>query len=333
MEIRSHIVELAKKAKGTIMLPESFDVRTLTAAQNLTKDGVAKVVLPAANIDDVKKLALEQKIDLSGIELIKIDTDILDKGKIDAFIEARSKKGLSKEDALKLLQNPLYFAMMYLKSGKCNGVVCGAVADTSDVLRSSIQVIGTAEGLKLISSYFLMIPPEAHKVAKDPVLFADCAVNPTPDAAGLKDIAIATVGSFKKIFPDKDAKISFLSFSSKGSAKNKVLDKVIEATALVTDYFKDDKNVFVDGELQFDSSVIADIGKRKAPNSKVAGQANILIFPDLNAGNIGYKIAERFGGFQALGPLIQGLSQPVSDLSRGCNAQDIYFACAMMLLK
>ncbi|MDR2860454.1 MAG: phosphate acetyltransferase [Elusimicrobiota bacterium] len=333
MEIRTHILELAKKVKGRVILPESYDTRTLKAAEMLVKDKIASVILPTTNVDLLKKTAADEKIDLSGIELITIDTNILDKNKVEAFIEARSKKGLSREDVLKLLQNPLYFAMMYLKSGKCDACVCGAVADTADVLRASIQVIGTAEGIKLISSYFLMIPPADHKIAKEPVLFADCGVNPDPDAFGLKDIGISTVSSFNKLFPGKQAKVSFLSFSTKGSAKHKNLDKVIEATNLVKEYFKDRKDVSVDGELQFDASVVAEIGKRKAPDSQVAGQANILVFPDLNAGNIGYKLAERYGGFQALGPIIQGLSLPVSDLSRGCKAEDIYLVSAIMLLK
>jgi len=178
-----------------------------------------------------------------------------------------------------------------------------------------------------------MIPPAGHKVIEEPVLFADCGVNPDPSPLGLKDIANATIKSFKKLFPEREANAGFLSFSTKGSAKHKSLDKVIEAVELAKKHFENDKSVNIDGEMQFDAAVIAEIGKRKAPDSKAAGKVNIFIFPDLNAGNIGYKMAERLGGFQALGPIIQGLALPVSDLSRGCNADDIYMVSAIMLIQ
>ncbi|MDR2709058.1 MAG: phosphotransacetylase, partial [Elusimicrobiota bacterium] len=298
-----------------------------------TKEGIAKVVLPTDDINKLRGFAETNNVDLSGIEIINIDLEILDAELINKFVEARSKKGMSAEDAQKLLTNPLYFAMMYLKNGKCDACVCGAVADTADVLRAGIYVIGAAPGLKLISSYFLMIPPPNHPVAKTPVLFADCGVNPDPDAMGLRDIGISTVASFNKLFPGEIAKVALLSFSTKGSAKAKNLEKIIEATSILQKHFKPREDVFVDGEMQFDAAVVKEIGERKAPGSPVAGQANILIFPDLNSGNIGYKIAQRYGGFCALGPLIQGLDLPVSDLSRGCDADDIYLVSAIMLLK
>ncbi|MDR3256333.1 MAG: phosphotransacetylase [Endomicrobium sp.] len=333
MNIREHILELAKKVKGKVILPESFDIRVLKAAQMLTKDGVASVVLPTDNIKEIEKIASGTGIDLNGIELIKIDRSLLDEKKIKEFVDARTKKGMPVQDALELLKKPLYFSMMYLKSGRCNACVGGAVYDTADVLRAGIHVIGPAEGIKMISSYFLMIPPEEHPVAKEPIIFTDCAVNPDPQALGLKDIAVATIGNFKKIFPGRQANVAMLSFSTKGSANNKVLSKVIEATELVKKHFAGQSDVNVDGELQFDASIMPSVGKRKSPDSSVAGNANILVFPELNAGNIGYKIAERYGGFQALGPIIQGLSLPVSDLSRGASADDIYLISAIMLLK
>ncbi|MDR0398574.1 MAG: phosphate acetyltransferase [Endomicrobium sp.] len=333
MDIREHILELAKKSKGKVILPESFDARVLKAAEMLTKNGVASVVLPTENIEEVKKIAANASIDLSGIEIINMDQSLLDNNKVKDFVAARTKKGMAEQDALALLKKPLYFSMMYLKSGKCNACVGGAVYDTADVLRAGIHVIGTAEGIKVISSYFLMIPPENHSIIKEPVMFTDCGVNPDPQALGLKDIAVSTVANFKKLFPGKTANVAMLSFSTKGSANNKVLEKVIEATKLTKEHFKEQNDVNVDGELQFDASVVPAVGERKAPSSAVAGKANILVFPDLNAGNIGYKIAERFGGFQALGPIIQGLSLPVSDLSRGSSAEDVYLISAIMLLK
>ncbi|MCA6070085.1 MAG: phosphate acetyltransferase [Endomicrobium sp.] len=333
MGIREHILDLAKSVKGKVILPESFDERVLKAAQMLTKNGIASVVMPSEDIKEVEKIASEADIDLSGIEIISMDISLLDESKIKEFVDARAKKGTIERDALDLLKHPLYFSMMYLKSGKCDACVSGAVYDTADVLRASFYIIGTAAGIKVVSSYFLMIPPENHPIIKEPIMFADCAVNPDPNALGLKDIAISTVGNFKKLFPGKKANVSMLSFSTKGSADSKVLAKVIEATNIVKTYFAGQSNVNVDGELQFDASVVSSVGKRKAPGSAVAGNANILVFPDLNAGNIGYKIAERFGGFQALGPIIQGLALPVSDLSRGSSAEDIYLIAAIMLLK
>ncbi|MDR0800413.1 MAG: phosphotransacetylase [Endomicrobium sp.] len=333
MDIREYILESAKKTKGKVILPESSDIRVLKAAQMLAKDGIASVVLPADDVKEVEKIASEAGVDLRDIEIIKIDRGFLDEKRIEEFVDARTKKGMSSRDVLNLLSNPLYFSMMYLKSGKCDACVAGAVYDTADVLRTGIQVIGVAEGIKLISSYFLMIPPKGHNVAKEPVLFADCGVNPDPQVPGLKDIAVTTVENFKRLFPGRQANVAMLSFSTKGSANNKVLSKVVEATELVKTYFAGQSDVNVDGEFQFDSAVVPSVGKRKAPGSSVAGNANVLIFPELNAGNIGYKIAERYGGFQALGPIIQGLALPVSDLSRGASADDICLICAIMLLK
>ncbi|MDR1122808.1 MAG: phosphate acetyltransferase [Endomicrobium sp.] len=333
MDVKDHILELAKRVKGKVIFPESFDVRVLKAAEMLTKNEIAFVVLPAENIGKIKKIAANASIDLSGIEIINMDQTFLDNNRIKEFVDARTNKGMAKQDALALLKKPLYFSMMYLKSGKCNACVGGAVYDTADVLRASIHVIGTAEGIKIISSYFLMIPPKNHSIVKECVMFTDCGVNPDPQALGLKDIAVSTVTNFKKLFPCKTINVAMLSFSTKGSANSKMLEKVIEATKLTKEYFKGQSDVNVDGELQFDASVVPAIGEKKAPNSIVAGKANILVFPDLNAGNIGYKIAERFGGFQALGPIIQGLSLPVSDLSRGSSAEDIYLISAIMLLK
>jgi len=332
VNINQRILELARKVKGRVVMPEGFDIRVLKAAQRLTKDGIASIILPVDDVKKTEKTAAEAGIDLSGIEIVKTDRNLLDENKIEEFVSARVRKGMAEQEALELLNKPLYFSMMYLKSGKCKACVGGAVYDTADVLRAGLHVIGTAGNVKMISSYFLMIPPEGHNLVKDPVLFADCAVNPDPQAVGLRDIAVATVGSFKRLFPDRQANVAMLSFSTKGSAGSKILSKVTEATALAKAYFAGNSDVNVDGELQFDAAVVPSVGKRKAPDSLVAGNANIFIFPELNAGNIGCKIAERYGGFRAIGPVIQGLALPVSDLSRGASADDIYLISAVMLL-
>jgi phosphate acetyltransferase len=336
VNIRQHILKLINKnkKKKKIIMPECFDVRILRAAEKLVKDEIASVVLPTNSIENVKKNAHELKIDLNCIEIVKIDTEILNKDKIDEFVNARLRRGtITKKEAFNLLKNPLYFSMMYLKSGNCDACVCGAVYNTADVLRAAIHVVGIAKNVKIVSSYFLMIPPDLHNFINEPVMFADCAVIPNPQAADLKDIAVSTVENFKKIFPNRQANIAMLSFSTKGSSNNKDLQKVFEATNLLKSHFaKYDSNVNVDGELQFDAAVVPSIGARKAPNSLVAGKANILIFPDLNAGNIGYKIAERYGGFQAIGPVIQGLSLPVSDLSRGSDFDAIYLISTVIII-
>ncbi|MDR3330878.1 MAG: phosphotransacetylase [Endomicrobium sp.] len=333
MNIRERVLEFAKKAKGKIIFPEAFDIRVLSAAQKLTKNTIASVVLPTDNVKEVEKIASDAFIDLTDIEIIKIDLDLLNKNKIQEFIVAREKEGVSEQSSLELLKNPLYFSLMYLKSGKCDACVGGAVYDTADVLKASIRIIGVADGIKLVSSYMLMIPPQDHPIIREPVIFTDCAVNPDPQSFGLKDIAVATVENFKKLFPGRQANVAMLSFSTKGSAKNKILSKILEATELIKAHFAGQDNINVDGELQFDASVVAIVGKRKAPDSLVAGNANIFIFPNLNAGNIGYKITERLAGFQALGPIIQGLALPVSDLSRGSSVDDIYISSAIMLIK
>jgi phosphate acetyltransferase len=333
VNIREYIFDLARKTKGKIILPESFDLRILKAAQIITEENIGSVVLPVRSIEEFKNIALKADINLSGVDIIEIDKTLLDEKMIVDFVNLRKKKGMSAQYALDLLNRPLYFSMMYLKSGKCDACVGGAVYDTADILRAGIHVIGPAEDVKIISSYFLMIPPDGHTVAKEPIIFADCGVNPEPQSIALKDIVVATVKSFKKIFPTRQANVAMLSFSTKGSSRSKVLSKVIEATKLAKDYFAGQSDVNIDGELQFDASIMLSVAKRKAPDSPVAGNANILIFPDLNSGNIAYKIAERYGGFQALGPIIQGLSLPVSDLSRGVSTSDICLISALMLIK
>lgn len=238
---------------------------------------------------------------------------------LERFIEGRVKKGLSRDAALALALEPLQFAALYVASSKADAFVAGARSDTADVLRAAIHGAPLAPGVKLISSYFLMVPPAGHPVAKGPLLYADCAVNPVPGALALKEIAVETVKSFKRLFPKETARVAFLSFSTKGSAKHQSLNKIIEASAAVKELFSHDPSVLIDGEYQFDSALVPSVARRKAPDSPIQGDANILIFPDLNAGNICYKMTERFAGFKAVGPVIQGLTRTFSDLSRAAR--------------
>jgi phosphate acetyltransferase len=335
VNINDNILKFAKNIgkKKRIILPESFDARILNAAAMLVRDDIASVILPTNNTKKLIDMASSIGIDLSGIELIDIDIGILDKNKINEFFDMRKEKKLIGYNNINLFNDYLYFSMMYLKSGKCDACVCGAVYDTADVLKASFNIIGTSKGVKIVSSYFIMIPPVDNCIIKYPVIFADCAVNPEPNVFGLRDIAVSSVESFRKTFTNRNINVSMLSFSTKGSSNSKSLLKIKDATDLVKNYFKDlnDNIVNIDGELQFDASIIQTIGHKKAPNSQVAGNANVFIFPDLNSGNIGYKIAERLGKFTAVGPILQGLPYPVSDLSRGSSIEDIYLTSAIVL--
>jgi phosphate acetyltransferase len=337
MNIKENILKLAKQTNGKIIMPEGYDIRILKAAQKLIQNNIGKVIIPINSkeeLNKIKTLSLKNNIDLDEIETVDINIDLLEQNEVKKFIKKMSKKNIKHDEALYFLTTPLYFSMMYLNSKKCDACICGAVYNTADVLRAGLRVLGVTEGIKKVSSYFLMLPPKKHHLVTKPVLFADCAVNPEPNAYTLRDITIATIKSFSKLFPKEQINVSMLSFSTKGSSNSKVLDKIIQATELVKNYFKDKTtNINIDGELQFDASVVPVIGKRKAPHSSVAGKANILVFPDLNSGNIGYKIAERYGAFQALGPIIQGFSLPMSDLSRGSNSEDIYLTSAILLIK
>lgn len=321
MELLNQIKEKARTRNKTIVLPESHDQRVLKAAEILTKEKICKVITlgnPAKVNEDAKKLG----VDLTGVEIV----DHLAHPKFDEFaniyFELRKKKGMTPDQAKENLKRDLFFAAMMLREGLVDGSVAGSFASTADVMKAGIQIVGMPEGISIVSSFFLMI-------FKDRTFsFADCAVVPNPDAEQLADIAISTADNHKKLTGEEPL-VAMLSFSTKGSATHELVDKVIKATELVKTKRPD---LQVDGELQFDAAIIESIGKRKAPNSNVAGKANVLIFPDLNAGNIGYKIAERLGGAQAVGPMVQGLRKPFFDLSRGCSVDDIVNTTAINVL-
>lgn len=321
MELLNQIKEKARSINKKIVLPESHDERVLKAAEILTKEKICKVITlgnPSKVKEDAKKLG----VDLTGVEIV----DYLTHPKFDEFsniyYELRKKKGMTPEQAKETMKRDLFFAAMMLREGLVDGSVAGSFASTADVMKAGIQIVGMPEGISIVSSFFLMI-------FKDKTFsFADCAVVPNPDAEQLADIAISTADNHKKLTGEEPL-VAMLSFSTKGSATHELVDKVIKATDLVKTKRPD---LHVDGELQFDAAIIESIGKRKAPHSNVAGKANVLIFPDLNAGNIGYKIAERLGGAQAVGPMVQGLRKPFFDLSRGCSVDDIVNTAAINVL-
>lgn len=325
-----HLVDQIKaKAKSNlqaVVLPEGYDDRMVEAAAQIVSEGFAKPVL----LGDTAKLqakALEHNVSLDGVILINPETSDLLEGYVDELVEIRKKKGLSKKQAVELLtgEDNLYFGAMMVRKGDAGGAVAGAANTTGDVLRAAFQVVGTAAGMRTVSSVFLMVTKNPDFGENGVLCFADCAVNPNPDAQALAEIAISTAASCKS-FLGVDARVGMLSFSTKGSASHADCDKVLKALAIAKEMAPE---LAIDGELQADAALLPKVGAKKAPGSSVAGKANTLIFPDLDAGNIGYKLVERIAGAEAVGPIIQGLAKPINDLSRGCSIEDIVNVAAI----
>lgn len=320
MHLVDQIKEKAKKSLQTVVLPESYDERMLYAAEKIVKEGLAKPVL----LGDPAKIQAEaaaKGINLTGVELIDPATSPKLEQYVADFVELRKSKGMTPEDARKLLTAPdhLYYAGMMVRSGDAGGEVAGATGTTGNVLKAAFQTVGPAKGIKTVSSFFLMITKTPGFGENGIVLFADCAVNPNPDAQALAEIAVATAGNCKA-FLDVEARVALLSFSTKGSASHADVDKVTKALEIARQIKPD---LQIDGELQADAALLPKVGEKKAPGSAVAGKANVMVFPTLDAGNIGYKLVERVAGAEAIGPIIQGLAKPVNDLSRGCSIDDI----------
>lgn len=329
--MRNILDEIKLKAKAlqkTIVLCEGEDSRVVKAAADATKEGVAKIVL-LGNEAEIK--AANPDVDLTGVTIV----DPLTSEKLPVYIEKlcelRKSKGMLPEQAAALLKDGTYFGSMMLKMGDVDGLVSGACHSTANTLRPGLQIIKTAPGVSSVSSFNLMIcPPQGNQYCPDGlVIFADCGLNPTYTSEGLADCAIATANSAKAI-AGIDPKVAMLSFSTKGSAKHDNVTMVAEAVKIAKEKAPELK---LDGELQFDAAIVPSVAALKAPDSDVAGHANVFIFPDLQAGNIGYKIAERLGGFMAVGPICQGFAKPLNDLSRGCKPDDIVAAVAITALQ
>ena len=318
MSFIDEIKNKAKKDIKTIVLPEANDLRTIEATANVLKEGFANIVL-IGNENEIRNLARDNDFDISKAKIINPKNSEKYNTYVEKFYELRKEKGMTIEKAKELLLDSVYFGMMMVKMEEADGLVSGAIHSSSDTLRPALQILKTAPGTKLVSAFFLMVVPNCGYGENGTFIFGDSGLNENPDSDKLSEIAISSAKSFEQL-TEKTAKVAMLSYSTMGSAHSELTEKVVEATKLVKQKAPD---LLVDGELQLDSAIIPEVAKSKAPESEIAGKANVLIFPDLNAGNIGYKLVQRLAKAEAYGPLCQGIAKPVNDLSRGCSAKDI----------
>lgn len=327
MDILSQIKDRARAMSRTVVLPEGNEERTIIAARQLVSEKIAKVIL-LGRPEEILGLVATHNLDTDKITIIDPMQAPDHKAFSEQLYERRKGKGVTKDQADEMMNSVLYFGAALVKTGKADASVAGAVNTTGDVLRAALHTIGLAPGINTVSSSFLMTLPEFAGEKNKVFMFADCAVMPNPDAEQLASIAASTADTMRKLVGE-EPKVAFLSFSTKGSARHEDVDKVLAALDM---FKKSHPDIAADGELQLDAAIIPKVGAKKAPGSPVAGQANVLIFPDLDAGNIGYKLVQRMAGATATGPIIQGLAKPANDLSRGCSAQDIVDVSAIAVL-
>lgn len=317
----SFIEKIKEKAKSnikTIVLPEGEEIRTLKAAEIINKEKFAKVVL-IGNQEKIKEILTRENINIGDIQVIEPEKSEKKEEYANALYELRKAKGMTLEDAEKLVLDPVYFGMMMVKLEEADGLVSGAVHSTADTLRPALQIIKTAPGTKIVSTFVAIDVPNCEFGENGLFFFSDCGLNQNPNSEELAQIAISTAKSFETLVEAKP-KVAMLSYSTMGSAKAEEVTKVQEATKMAKE---EAPELMLDGEMQLDAAIVPAIGQSKAPGSKVAGNANVLIFPELEAGNIGYKLVERLAKAEAYGPVCQGIAKPVNDLSRGCKAEDI----------
>lgn len=318
MSFIDKIKQRAKKELKTIVLPEATDIRILKAAEIVKNEGYAKVILIGEE-ETVRKITKEENIDIGDTLIVNpASSDRIDEY-AKTLYELRKSKGMTEEQAQKLILDPVYYGMIMVKLGEADGLVSGAAHSTSDTLRPALQILKTAPGTKLVSAFFIMVVPDCEYGANGTFVFADSGLNEEPNAEALSEIAISSSKSFEQLVGEQ-AKVAMLSYSTYGSAHSASTEKVVEATKLVKEKAPE---LLVDGELQLDAAIIPEVAESKAKGSSVGGQANVLVFPDLGAGNIGYKLVQRLAKAEAYGPLCQGIAKPVNDLSRGCSANDV----------
>ena len=328
MKAINRIIERARAAPMRIALCEAQDPRILEAAARATREGIARIVL-VGNTQCIHQAAAEAGIDLSGIELVDPAVSALTLPLSRRLFELRASKGMTFEQAQRETLDPLAFANLMVRLGHADGSVAGALHTSADVVRSAIQIIGINPLFKLVSSFFIMMLCEPFHALKGGMIFSDCALVVDPDAHQLSEIAMAASDSAQNLLAE-DPRVAMLSFSTSGSAHHAAVDKVVEATRLVRERRP---HLAIDGDVQLDAALVAEIAERKIVHSNVHGRANVLVFPSLEAGNISYKLAERMGGAKAIGPLLQGLRQPANDLSRGCSTDDIYHVIAVTVVQ
>lgn len=321
MDLVQQIIERAKSNKQRIVLPEATEERTLTAADMVLRDDIADIIL-IGNPDEVHALA--DKLGLKNIDkatLIDPENNPKSEEYAALLAELRKKKGMTIEQARELVKNPLYLGCMIIKTGDADGQISGALSTTGETLRPALQIIKTAPGITCVSGAMLLITKKPEYGENGVLVVGDVAVTPMPDANQLAQIAVCTTQTAKSVAGFADPRVAMLSFSTKGSATHEVCDKVIEATRLAKEL---DPALKIDGELQADAALVPSVGAKKAPSSDIAGKANTLVFPCLEVGNIAYKLVQRLGDAEAIGPILQGIARPVNDLSRGCSVDDIY---------
>ena len=318
MSFLEKMIEKAKSDIKTIVLPEGNDARTIKAAAEILAKGIAKLIIVGKK-DEVLALAASEGVDVSGAEIVSPEEHPKFNEYVEAFYEMRKAKGVDMEKATATIRDNVYFATMMVKMGEADGMVSGAAHSTADTVRPALQILKTKPGTKMVSAFFVMVVPDCEFGSDGTFVFADCGLNQNPTSEELAAIGASSAASFEALVGD-EARVAFLSHSSKGSAKHADIDKVTEAVRIAKE---ENPDIKLDGELQLDAAIVPSVGAAKAAGSPVAGKANVLIFPDLDAGNIGYKLVQRLAKAEAYGPILQGIAKPVNDLSRGCSAEDI----------